>query len=124
MTDLNLPDVSALSTSEKARVARTASRKPGSEAALIFGSGGAVFAMVEFWAKFPLSAPLAAVTGMSQIGAWFVVSFGLAGLIAILHAMRLPKTVKQAQDTHAAVQYMQQDARREEIEQRIQDMSR
>ncbi|XDA96645.1 hypothetical protein AB1M95_10930 [Sulfitobacter sp. LCG007] len=93
------------SVEEAYRIARLARRRPGSEAALIFGAGGAVLFVLSFWFGPYLALPLSELTGLPLPAIALTVSFGLSTLLSLVHAKTLSKRVQAAQRQDAEVKY-------------------
>ncbi|MEM9716438.1 MAG: hypothetical protein AAF826_07965 [Pseudomonadota bacterium] len=90
---------------EQKRIAKTAQRKPGSEAIAIAGFGGVVLMLANtFLGKFILL-PVSSITGVPTAILFFVLSFGVSILYAIWHYNRAKKIVQLAQEEHAKLMH-------------------
>ena len=109
-TNVNSRDVAA-----QKRVSKLAKKKVGSDMALIFGFGGAVF-FILFFVTAPFHIiPLAELTGLSLSTVAVLLSFGLSAVSALTYARFMKPRIRRAQDAEAEMMHSYQVNRTAEV---------
>ncbi|GFE48260.1 hypothetical protein So717_00130 [Roseobacter cerasinus] len=90
---------------QQARLAKTARRRVGSEATLVFAAGGSLLFVLLFVLGPFVLVPAAGLTGIGLTTIGLLIAFGTSAFLALIHVRRLGPKVRRAQELDSEIKY-------------------